>query len=247
MRAEVVEDRIALGSAVAARVVAAAREAVAARGRFRLVLTGGSSPQGAYARLAGYAGADVPWKSTEIFVGDERWVPHDDARSNYGMAKRLLLDLVPVPPANLHPMPTGGASPAADAARYEQTLVAVLANAAGELDPFDLVLLGVGEDGHTASLFPGDPAVDEVRRRVVATHAPAGAESHDRISMTMPTLVHARAILVLCPGKNKAPVLRTIRAGGADAARLPAARLAGLEHATWMVDEDAWGAGAGAH
>lgn len=243
MHVEVVADRTALGNVVAARIATAARSAVAARGRFRLVLTGGSSPQGAYERLAGYAGADVPWKATEIFVGDERWVPHDDPRSNFGMAKRLFLDTVPVAPEHVHPMPTDGATPAADAARYEQTLVAALANAAGELDPFDVVLLGVGEDGHTASLFPGDPAVDEQRRRVLATHAPAGAESRDRITMTMPALVHARAILVLCPGKNKAPVLRAIRAGGAEAARFPAARLAALEQAEWLVDEAAWAAG----
>jgi 6-phosphogluconolactonase len=165
--------------------------AEAARAGGHVVLTGGSTPAIAY-ELA--AERERDWSRTELWWGDERCVPPDDERSNYGMAKRTLLDLVAVQPAAVHRM-RGELGREEGAAAYDGEL--------GDLARFDLVLLGLGPDGHIASLYPDQPTLDESERRVV------GAEAHlepfvDRITLTLPMLRAARAIVFLVAGEDKA-------------------------------------------
>lgn len=165
--------------------------AAAARTGGHVVLTGGSTPAAAYERAAAL---EPDWSRTELWWGDERCVPPDDERSNYGMAKRTLLDHLAVQPAHVHRM-RGELGRDAGAEEYELELRA--------LERFDLVLLGLGPDGHVASLYPGQPTLDETTRRVV------GAEAHldpfvDRITLTLPVLRAARAVVFLVAGAGKA-------------------------------------------
>ncbi len=160
-----------------------------------LVLSGGSTPRPVYARLA--EAKDLPWSRIHLFWGDERYVPHDDPRSNYRMAQKVLIRHVPVPPENVHPMPTHMHDPDEAARAYEATLRAFYP---GQWPTFDLVLLGLGADCHTASLFPHSPALQEQERWVVT--AP-GVEV-DRLTLTFPAINHARAIFFLVRGASKA-------------------------------------------
>ncbi len=197
-------DPDALALAAAERFVAAAGDAVSARNRFTVVLAGGSTPRALYERLAtpGYR-ERTPWEKTIVLFGDERWVGPDDARSNYRMAKESLLEHVSVRSDNLHRMVGESSDPAQAARAYEATLRGLFAGAARPR--FDLVLLGMGPDGHTASLFPGTAALGEASRWVVANHVPQ-LETW-RITMTYPALVAARHVLFLIAGGAKAQVV----------------------------------------
>jgi len=194
----------------AARIWArSARAAVGRRGRFRVALSGGKTPQALFRLLAERHRQDLPWEKTEVFWVDERHVPHDHAQSNYGLARAALLDRVPIPPANIHPMPTGSADPGRDAAAYELLLRRAFPGL--RWPRFDLVLLGLGEDGHTASLFPGDAAVRERERWARAARSPAGVR--DRVTLTAPALNHAVLKLFLVCGPAKAAALRALACG----------------------------------
>ncbi|HET6577081.1 MAG TPA: 6-phosphogluconolactonase [Gemmatimonadales bacterium] len=204
-------DPAALALAGAARIAAAAAEAIAARGRFRLVLAGGDTPRQTYEVLTGPEFvARVDWPRVEFFWGDERCVPPDDPRSNYRMARESLLDRVPIVPENVHRI-RGEEDPARAALEYEERL--------GGLLP-DLVLLGLGVDGHTASLFPGLAAVRERDRRVVAEYV--GTVEAWRVTMTPPLLNSARAVAFLVSGAGKAGPLRQVLQGGLPPDLLPA-------------------------
>ena len=240
----------------AARVVAAHDVALTRHGRFDLVLAGGSTPAGVYAVLASQFIDRLEWRRTHIFFGDERCVPPDHAWSNYGMAHRTLLQHVPLPPANIHRM-AGELSPEVAAGLYAAELagaelthaevspaVAELAQLAGAACPrFDLVLLGMGDDGHTASLFPGMAALGS-QETVVATAVPAYVEPQvGRITLTLPVLNAAHEALVLIAGAGKAPMVRRITAalrfGGADA-QLPLAQVKlAAGRLVWLLDEAA--------
>src|SRR5439155_10933539 len=175
MRAElaVLPSAAALAEAAAGRFVAAAEDAIASRGRFILALNGGSMPRDTYLRLVtGALESQVMWSRVQVLWGDERCVPPHDVESNYRMARETLLDRVPVPAENVHRI-HGEDDPATAAGVYETTLRALVRTPAGAR--IDLVLLGLGEDGHTASLFPGSPAVHEQTRWVLAARAPAAA------------------------------------------------------------------------
>ena len=196
-----------------------ARAAVACRGRFRLALSGGKTPETLFRLLCRedfkpIDQAALPWDRTEVFWADERYVPHDHLASNYRLARELLLDHVPVPKANIHPMPTASGDPARDASDYEETLRRAFP---GQLWPrFDLIILGLGEDGHTASLFPGAPTLSEQTRWVTAARSPQGIR--DRLTLTVPSINAARLKLFLVCGPEKARILKAM--GGA-AARPP--------------------------
>jgi 6-phosphogluconolactonase len=186
---EVVED----AEAVARRV--AERLAEQARSGGQLALTGGSTPARAY-ELA--AGLEPDWSRVELWWGDERCVPPEDERSNYGMAKATLLDALESPPHAVHRMP-GELGRESGAAAYERETAA--------LDGFDLVLLGLGPDGHVASLYPDQPTLDETERRAIG--AEAKLEPYvDRITLTLPLLRRAREVLFLVAGKQKADAVR---------------------------------------
>ncbi|MGO9459517.1 MAG: 6-phosphogluconolactonase [Rhodomicrobium sp.] len=218
-RLEILADPADLARRVADWLLEAA---TAKEGTFAVCLSGGSTPQRLYEYLAVPPYSDrFPWSRTHWFWGDERFVPHDDARSNYRMVREALLSRAPIPAMNIHPIPTEGFSPDAAASAYERELKSFYG--AGRLDParplFDLTLLGLGMDGHTASLFP-DTAVLAERGRWVA--AAAGPKSETRITLTYPALESSRHAAFLVAGNEKRAILGQLRRGDGN---LPAARL----------------------
>ncbi|ABC81213.1 6-phosphogluconolactonase [Anaeromyxobacter dehalogenans] len=229
-----VADPAALARAAAEEVARRAEAAVAARGRFAIALAGGSTPRALYGVLADPAApwrARVPWARTEVWFGDERCVPPDHPDSNYRMAREALLDRVA--PAAVHRI-EGERPPADAAARYEAALRQA-AGAAGEPPRLDLVLLGLGADGHTASLFPDSPALRERARWVAAPFVPAvGAH---RVTLTLPVLERARAIAFLVSGAGKRAALERLLAAGPPA--IPAARVRPLDGALLVLADDA--------
>jgi 6-phosphogluconolactonase len=201
------EERLPDAEAVArraARVIAeAAREAVARRGRFVLATSGGATP---WRMLRHLAAEDVPWSGVHLLQVDERAAPAGDPDRNLTHLREALLAHLPVPPAAVHAMPVEDPDLAAAARDYAATLGSV----AGEPPVLDLVHLGLGEDGHTASLIPGDPVL-EVRDAEVAATAPY--RGHRRLTLTLPALSRARRILWVVTGAGKAPALARLRAG----------------------------------
>jgi 6-phosphogluconolactonase len=234
----IVPDAAALAEAAADAFVEAATSAVAARGRFTVALAGGSTPRTAYELLATPPrSARVPWARTHVFFGDERGVEPGHPDSNYGMAHAALLAKVPIPAAQVHRIRGEAGDPEEAARDYARTLAEVFGTRRGELPRFDLVLLGVGVDGHTASLFPGSPAVKEVFRPVAAVHA-AAAAIPQRFTLTLPVLNAAARLVVLVAGAEKAKVVRA--ALGDRGAALPAAMIAPAEgRLTWILDRAA--------
>ena len=231
-------DPLALRDAAAEVVIRHAAESVASRGRFTLVLSGGSTPQALYQQLASRHCRDrIAWSQVHLFWGDERCVPPSDPASNFRMAREALIDHVPIPPTHVHRM-RGEDVPGIAAADYE----ALLRTALGERDQagagFDLVLLGLGTDGHTASLFPGSPAARETTRWVVADHVDAG---HGwRITLTPPALNAANAVVFLVAGAAKADALAAVLEEPPAPHALPAQQIVGRGGSTrWMVDRPA--------
>ena len=231
----------ALAAAAADRVVASARNAIRRRGRVVLALSGGSTPRLVYPLLASSPRIDlVDWSRVEFFWGDERGVPADDPDSNFGLARSLLLDDLPgVRLDAVHPMPADAADPEAAAARYEAELGRVLGVRPGSTrrPSFDLVWLGMGADGHTASLFPGASALNERRRWVIPATAPNSSVVASRMTVTLPLINAARAVLFVVAGADKAEAVRAVRSG---ASKLPAARVRARSTA-WLLDAAAAG------
>ena len=229
----------ALSREAAARFQRLAADSIAAAGRFSVALSGGSTPRALY-RLLGQPPLReaIDWPRVHLFWGDERFVPADHPDSNYRLAREAFISRVPIPAANVHPVPTAGGDPQAAAAQYEETLRRFFAPSEGEAPRFDLVLLGLGADGHTASLFPGSPALDEDRRPVVAAYVPKlGAW---RLTLTPPALRGARHVVFLVSGSNKASVLREVLEGPYDPHRLPAQLVRPDKgELTWLLDEAA--------
>lgn len=223
----------ALADAVAGRFIAAARDAIDSRGRFVVALSGGSTPRDTYRRLGSEALVSrVTWSRVQVLWGDERCVPPHHAESNYRMARETLLDRVPVPTANVHRI-HGEDDPATAAGVYEATLRALLRTPAGAR--IDLVLLGLGEDGHTASLFPERAAVHEQTRWVMAAHA--GAGSMWRITLTPAVINAAAEVLFLVSGAAKAGILRRVLEGPRRPQSLPAQAIAPTTgRVRWCVD-----------
>jgi 6-phosphogluconolactonase len=209
--------------------------ACAVERRFAVCLTGGSTPKRLYQRLATPAlAAKFPWERTHWFLGDERFVPYEDERSNFGMTREALLRHVPAPADHIHPIPTGGASPAACAAAYEAELKRFYgAQTFGAKPLFDLTLLGLGENGHIASLFPGSPTLAERTRWVLPV---VGESSVDRITLTYPALEQSAVVAFLVTGERKRDVLARVRDG--DPA-LPAVRLRPAGELYWFTDRAA--------
>lgn len=223
-----------------------AEQAVALKGRFAVALSGGSTPKGLHRALAGQTDnaalkqrvATIPWEKTEIFFSDERYVPADDPQSNFLMARETLLSHVRVPDDQIHPMWTNFENPEDAAKSYEQALQQVLQPAAGEVPQLDLILLGLGTDGHTASLFPGTAAVHEQQRWVVA-HWVDAMQMH-RITLTPPVLCHARHVAFLVDGEKKADVLRRVLEGPYVPDELPSQVVRPTSGTlTWFIDEAA--------
>jgi 6-phosphogluconolactonase len=229
-----VADAAALARIAADRVLARIAEN---GGRIAICLTGGSSPKALYQLLAteAYHGK-IPWDRVHWLIGDERFVPASDARNNMATARALLLDRF-APASHIHPIPTDLASPDESAARYERELKSFYGE--DQLDParplFDLVLMGVGPDGHTASLFPGYPEVEETRRWVVGVPLANVEPFVPRVSLTLPALASCREMLFEVSGEAKREILTRVLAGE----RLPAARAHSNGQTVWLADRAA--------
>ena len=233
-RIEVLADPPALARRLAEWMTATAS---AAKGRFRVALSGGSTPKALYSLLASEEFRDrFPWRQVSWFWGDERFVPYDHPESNYRMAREAMLAKVPVPPENIFPIPTNG-EPEEAARRYERTLQE--AYGAPTLDPsrpfFDILLLGMGPDGHTASLLPGDKLLEERRRWVAAV---AHGRPEVRITMTYPAIDSSRRVAFLVAGAEKVGIFSAIRTGNS---QVPAARVRPVGELFWFVDRAAAG------
>jgi 6-phosphogluconolactonase len=212
----VVSDNAATAQVAAERLVRIANAAVAARGRFMLALAGGATPRTMYARLSLPPFVDrVPWAKTWVFFGDERAVPPEHPESNYRMAYDTLLAKVPLPPEQVFRMRGEAEDLDAAAADYARQLADAFGTRRGEIPRFDLVLLGVGIDGHTASLFPGSPVLKDIFRTVVAVHA-AEAAIPERLTLTLQVLTAARHALLLASGPEKAKVVKAVLVDGSN-------------------------------
>lgn len=226
-----VSDSAALAKAAAERVMA---RIAANDGRVAICLAGGSSPKLLYQLLATDACRDrIPWDRVHWFIGDERFVPANDPLNNMNVAQRIFLDRY-APAANIHPIPTDTADPEEAASRYQTELQSFYG--ANELDSgkplFDLVLLGVGPDGHTASLFPGYPAIEETGRWVVGVPQAHVAPFVPRVTLTLPALGSCREMLFELSGSEKRPILTRVFAGE----NLPANRAYSAGEMIWLVD-----------
>lgn len=250
----VLPDRRALAEAAAREIVERARAAVDHKGSFTWVLAGGSTPRDLYTLLADPHAAfrgEMPWQCTHVFWGDERHVPPDHPDSNFRMAREAMLDAVPLPPHNIHRIRAEEADATRAADLYEAELRAFFAR--DHWPRFDLVLLGLGADAHTASLFPGSPVLAERLRWVAAPYVSALAAF--RITLTPPAIDHAAAVLFLVAGDGKAaavravikgdepPALRPARAIGASGASGASSAIRAVDpnagELLWLIDHDA--------
>jgi 6-phosphogluconolactonase len=226
-----VADAAALAEVAAVRLLACM---AVNPGRIAICLTGGSSPKQLYELLAteDYR-SKIPWGRVHWFIGDERFVPEGDERNNMATARRIFLDRF-TPSANIHPIPTDAADPDEAAARYEQELKSF--NGVDRFDPawplFDLVLMGVGPDGHTASLFPDYPALQETERWVVGVPQAHVEPFVPRVTLTLPALASCREMLFEVSGAGKRAILARVLAGES----LPANRARSNGETVWLVD-----------
>jgi 6-phosphogluconolactonase len=237
-----VADSALLAKAAAERLLA---RIAANSGRIAICLTGGSSPKELYALLAteAYRGK-IPWDRVHWFIGDERFVPPSDSLNNMAIARHIFLDRL-APASHIHPIPTDSASPDEAAARYERELKSFYgADALDAAQPlFDLVLMGVGPDGHVASLFPGFPAIEETARWVVGVPKANVEPFVPRVSLTLPALASCREMLFESAGSSKRAILTQVFSGE----KLPASRARSNGETVWLVDEAALPEGLSGH
>ena len=234
-RLEVLADSAALSQRAAEVVRQSVDEAASSRGRATLALAGGSTPRELYHLLA--AGPALPWERVHFFFGDERHVPPDDPASNYRMAREALFEVAPIPAQNIHRV-RAELPRASDAAeQYEQQLRAFFGAADGAPARLDLILLGLGTDGHTASLFPGAPAIHEQTRWVMAQPPEKGGVA--RITFTPVLLNAAREVAFVVCGAEKAEALRGVLSGEQSVDELPARVVRPAGGPRWLVDRSA--------
>ena len=239
-KVKVLADASAIARAAAHVVIEAAKSAVSASGRFTLVLSGGSTPKALYSLLASDAAlrAEMPWARTYFFFGDERCVAADHADSNFRMASEAMFREAAVKPDHIFRIHGEERDPEKAAADYERAMRDFFGAERPQLPRFDLVLLGMGPDGHTASLFPGTRALEEHTQIVVANWI--GKLYVNRITMTVPLLNNAVSVLFLAHGQDKAPALKAVLEGPYEPVQLPSQFI--LPHngkLTWLVDESA--------
>jgi len=239
MTVEILPDGEALALRAADVFAMTAQAAAAARGRFAVALSGGATPRALYRLLARQQFAQkVPWRRAHLYWGDERCVPPDDPASNYGLAHEVFIRHVPIAAENVHRM-RGEDDPEAAALAYADELgaLAKLERPASDVPVFDLILLGLGRDGHTASLFPRGPALDEEERLCVATEAPDGSP---RLTVTLPVLNSARRVVFLVSGPDKAGMVAEVLEGLRVPKAVPAQAVAPVRgQLLWLLDEAA--------
>ncbi len=239
MSIEILKDADAVALRAADLLALAAQETAAARGRFAVALGGGESPRALYRLLARQQFSQkIPWRRVQLYWGDERCVPPDDADSNYAMARDAFIKHVPITAANVHRM--RGEDPPEDAAKaYDAELrgLAAQERPRSEVPVFDLVLLGLGTDGHTASLFPHSDALGEEERFCVATQAPDGAP---RLTITAPVINSARRVWLIVTGAKKAGMVAEVIEGLRVPMAVPAQGVSPVHGTlTWLLDEAA--------
>lgn len=229
---EVLPDRTALIHRALDLVLSKMPAAIEARGRFTLALSGGSTPKPLYEALAAQ---DLPWERIHVFWGDERYVAPDHPDSNEGMARKAWLDQVNIPAENIHAMPTDEADPAVAAAKHEQQLREFFQVQLGEFPALDLVLLGMGDDGHTASLFPHTEALS-VRDQLITV---GNKEGQPRLTFTAPFINQASCVIFIVAGASKRPALTQIFASVADDAAYPSRLIQPQAELWWLLDQAA--------
>ncbi|HVA67170.1 MAG TPA: 6-phosphogluconolactonase [Elusimicrobiota bacterium] len=234
---EIAENREDLFRRAAKRFAGAAKEAARRNGRFAVALSGGGTPKGFYELLGQEPlSREIDWDQCRFFWGDERAAPPDDARSNFRMAREAFLSRVPIPEANVHRFEAELPDLEEAARRYEGVLIREFGLEEDGLPRFDQIWLGVGPDGHTASLFPGSRALDETERLACANWAPS--QDAWRLTLTYPVLNRAAEVVFLAAGAEKADILRRIIKEGDR--RLPAARVSPVGgRLVWLIDRDA--------
>jgi 6-phosphogluconolactonase len=229
----------AIAQAAAAEFLDAALEAVRQKGSFSVALAGGSTPKDLYGLLSSDPlQAKVPWSKIQFFFGDERHVPPDDPDSNFRMATEAMLAKAPIDPKQVHRIKSEKPNASEAAQEYEQELRESFKLKPDELPRFDLVLLGMGPEGHTASLFPGTKALREQRRLVVSNWV--GKLYTDRITLTPPVLNNAARIIFMAHGAEKAPALKAVLEGPYEPEQLPAQMITSPKgRVVWLVDPSA--------
>ncbi|MCG5495485.1 6-phosphogluconolactonase [Ectothiorhodospira variabilis] len=232
----VFDDLDSLANTAAIDCLRLANDMITERGRFHIALSGGRTPQRLYEQLADRI-KETDWSRWHIYFGDERCVPPDHPRSNAGMARKAWLSRVPIPSSQVHIMFNAGNDPENAAAAYAAHLQSLPRTADGCWPIFDLALMGLGSDGHVASLFPHSDALREDRRPVVAVHPPEGEEW--RITLTYPVFNHARNLWFLVAGSDKREVMARIQRGENLSTPLPIQRLTPQAQPRWYLDRTA--------
>lgn len=229
---EVLPDKAALVQRSLALVLEKLQSAIAERGMASIALSGGSTPKPLYEALAEQ---DLPWEKLHIFWGDERYVPPDHPDSNEGMARAAWLNKVPIPAANIHPMPTNEADPATAAQRHNQELQQIFQVSPGEVPSLDVILLGMGDDAHTASLFPHTEAL-QVRDRLITV---GNKDGQPRITFTAPLINQAQCVIFIVAGASKRPALTQVFALEADETTYPSRLIQPQGELWWLLDRAA--------
>jgi 6-phosphogluconolactonase len=229
---EVLPDQAALVQRSLVLVLDKLQRAIAERGIFTIALAGGSTPKPLYEAIAAQ---NLPWDKIHVFWGDERYVAPDHPDSNEGMARRAWLDKVDIPAENIHPMPTDAADPATAAQTYDQQLRAFFQAAPGTFPALDVILLGMGDDGHTASLFPHTEAL-QVCDRLVSV---GNKDGQPRITFTIPLINQARCVLFMVAGANKQAALKQVFAADAEPETYPARFIQLPGEVWWLLDQAA--------
>lgn len=226
---EVLPDQTALIARSLDLILTKLDTAIKQQGRFTIALSGGSTPKPLYEAIASQK---LPWDKIHVFWGDERYVSPDHPDSNELMARRAWLDQVEIPEANIHAVPTSDNNPAVSAAKYEQHLQAFFNSAPGEFPPLDVVLLGMGDDAHTASLFPHTAAL-QVRDRLITV---GNKDGNPRITFTYPFINAAHSVIFVVAGANKRPALAQIFAPNADELAYPSRLIQPQGELVWLLD-----------
>jgi 6-phosphogluconolactonase len=229
---EILADKESLIERTLAIVIAKLEAAIALRGQATIALSGGSTPKPLYEALAKQP---LPWPQIQVFWGDERYVPSDHPDSNQRMTRHAWLDHIEMPPSNIHPMPTQAGDADRDAEDYENELAKFFHLTAGEFPPFDLILLGLGDDAHTASLFPQTPAL-KVRDRLITV---GDKDGQPRLTFTVSLINQAACVIFLVAGASKQPALAEIFAPEADPFTYPARLIQPQGELIWLLDQAA--------
>lgn len=229
---EVLADKSSLVERSQEIILSRLQTAIESRDRFTIALSGGSTPKPLYEALATQS---LPWEKIHIFWGDERYVPATHPDSNQLMARQAWLDKVFIPESNIHPMNTTAANPVEDAQLHEAELHQFFQTQPGEIPVFDLILLGMGDDGHTASLFPHTEALT-VRDRLITV---GNKDGQPRLTFTVPLINHARCVMFVVAGASKRPALKEIFATQADEMNYPSRLIQPQGEHLWLLDQSA--------